>query len=67
MDKNIFENLDNQTYRNYNELYDMILQCYRNISILNVNKELQTEKTETYNMYSYIINHIIRLVQKDLA
>ena len=67
MDKNIFENLDNQTYRNYNELYDMILQCYRNISILNVYKELQTEKTETYNMYSNISNHIIRLVQKDLA
>lgn len=67
MDKNIFENLDNQTYRNYNELYDMILQCYRNISILNVYKELQTEKTETYNMYSNISNHLIRLVQKDLA
>jgi len=67
VDKKIIGNLDDQTYRNYNELYDMILQCYRNISILDVYKKLQTEKTETYNMYSNISNHIIRLVQKDLA
>ena len=59
--------LDKQLYRNYNELYELILCCYKDISILKAYEELQKEKKELYNMFPRISNHFVLLVQKDLA
>ena len=59
--------LDNQLFRNYNELYELILCCYKDISILKAYEKLQNEKKDLYNMFSHISNHFVVLVQKDLA
>lgn len=59
--------LNEQLFRNYNELYSLIEQCYKDISMLDGYKELQTERTEWYNTALNISNHIVRLLQKDLA
>ena len=59
--------LDKQLFRNYNELYELILCCYKDISILKAYEELQNEKKDLYNMFPHISNHFVVLVQKDLA
>ncbi len=59
--------LENQLFRNYNELYELILCCYKDISILKAYEKLQKEKSDLYNMVSHISNHFVLLVQKDLA
>lgn len=59
--------LNEQLFRNYNELYSLIEQCYKDISMLDGYKELQTERTEWYNTALIISNHIVGLLQKDLA
>lgn len=61
------DKMEEQLCRNYNELYSLILQCYKDISILDGYKKLQTKRTELYNMVPNISNHIVRLIQKDLA
>lgn len=59
--------LEKQLFRNYNELHELILCCYKDISILKAYEKLQNEKSDLYNMTSHISNHFVRLVQKDLA
>lgn len=59
--------LDKQLFRNYNELYELILCCYKDISILEAYEKLQNEKKDLYNMFPHISNHFVVLVQKDLA
>lgn len=59
--------LDKQLFRNYNELYELILCCYKDISILKAFEKLQKEKSNLYNMVPHISNHFVVLVQKDLA
>lgn len=59
--------LDKQLFRNYNELYELILCCYKDISILKAYEKLQNEESDSYNMVSHISNHFVLLVQKDLA
>lgn len=67
MDKMCCIKLEEQLYRNYNELYSLISQCYKDISMLDGYKELQTKRSELYNNVPNISNHIVRLLQKDLA
>lgn len=67
MDKMCCIKLEEQLYRNYNELYSLISQCYKDISMLDGYKKLQTKRTELYNMVPNISNHVVRLLQKDLA
>ena len=52
--------LDEQLFRNYNELHAMIKQCYRNVAILEAYKIIQKEKQD-------ISNHFIILMLKDLV
>ena len=59
--------LDKQLFRNYNELYNLILCCYKDISILKAYEELQKKKNDMYNMALHVSDHFIVLVQKDLA
>jgi len=59
--------LEQQLFRNYNELYELILCCYKDISILKAYEKLQKKKSDLYNMVSHVSNHFIVLVQKDLA
>ena len=59
--------LEQQLFRNYNELYELILCCYKDVSILQEYDKLQKEKSDLYNMALNISNHFVRLVQKDLA
>lgn len=63
----MYISLDEQLYRNYNELYFLIMQCYKDVSILKVYMELQTKKLELYNIAPHISNHIVRSTQKELA
>lgn len=59
--------LDKQLFRNYNELYALILCCYKDISILKAYEKLQKENKDLYDMVPHISNHFVVLVQKDLA
>lgn len=59
--------LDDNLFRKYNELYALILQCYKDLSILDGFKMIQTEKTEIYRAVINISNHFIVLLQKDVA
>lgn len=59
--------LDKQLFRNYNELYELILCCYNDVSILQEYDKLQKEKRDWYNVAPNISNYFVRLVQKDLA
>lgn len=59
--------LDKQLFRNYNELYTLILWCYKDISILEAYERLQNKKKDLYNTAPHISNHFIVLLQKDLA
>lgn len=59
--------LDKQLFRNYNELYELILCCYKDISVLKAYEKLQNEKIDSYNIVSHISNHFVLLTQKDLA
>lgn len=59
--------LDKQLFRNYNELYKLILCCYKDTSILEAYEELQNKKNDMYNIVHQVSNHFIVLVQKDLA
>ena len=59
--------LDEQLFRNYNELHAMIKQCYRNVAILEAYKIIQKEKQDIYASTQDISNHFIILMQKDLV
>lgn len=59
--------LEGQLLRNYNELYELILYCYKNFFILEEYKKLQENKNDLYINSSYISNHFILLAQKELA
>ena len=59
--------LDKQLFRNYNELYELILCCYKDVSILQEYEKLQKEKRDWYNVAPNVSNYFVRLVQKDLA
>lgn len=48
-------------------MYELILCCYKDISILKAYEKLQKEKNDLYNMVSHVSNHFIVLAQKDLA
>lgn len=39
--------LEQQLFRNYNELYQLILCCYKDISILKVYEKMQKDKMPT--------------------
>ena len=56
-----------QFYRNYNELYTMIKQCYCEVAILEAYKIIQKEKQDIYASTQDISNHFIILMQKDLV
>lgn len=59
--------LSEQLFRNYNELYTLILSCYKHSSILEAYEQLQKKKSDLYNRVPHISNHFVLLVQKDLA
>ena len=59
--------LDEQLYRNYNELYSLIIQCYKDVSILKVYMELQAKECEVYSMTPNVTNHIVKATQMELA
>ncbi len=59
--------LDQQLFRNYNELYTLILNCYKYNSILKAYEKMQKEKSDLYNRVPHISNCFVLLVQKDLA
>lgn len=67
MDEMCCIRLEEQLFRNYMELYSLIEQCYKDISMLDGYKELQTKRAEWDNIAPNISNHIVRLLQKDLA
>ena len=67
MDMIFCHKLEDQLYRNYNELRFLIFQCYKDISIINGYRELQTRKTECYNLTTNLNNHMVWMVQRDLA
>ena len=56
--------LDEQLFRNYNELHAMIKQCYRNVAILEAYKIIQKENQDIYASTQDISNHFIILMQK---
>jgi len=58
--------LDKQTHRNYNELYELLLSCYKDASILKAYEEVQKKK-DLYDSVPNVSNHFVKLVQKDLA
>lgn len=55
-----------QFYRNYNELYTMIKQCYCEVAILEAYIELQKDRPDLYNKVINISNQFVFLLQKDL-
>ena len=55
-----------QFYRNYNELYTMIKQCYCEVAILEVYIELQNDRPDLYNKVINISDQFVFLLQKDL-
>lgn len=59
--------LDEQLYRNYSELLDIILQCYIDLTILDSYQKMQMEYKETYKTFANFNSHYILLLQKDLA
>ncbi len=59
--------LEQQLFRNYNELYELILCCYKDISILKAYEKLQKENSDLYKRALTISNHFVVLMQKDLA
>lgn len=59
--------LDEQLFRNYNELYTLISDCYKYSSILKAYEKMQKEKSDLYNRVPHISNYFVLLVQKDLA
>lgn len=67
MDKAVCIRLDEQLIRNYNELYSLIMQCYRDVSILEFYMELQAKEFELYKRLPNIGNHIVRSTQMELA
>lgn len=59
--------LTEQLFRNYNELYEMIICCYKDVSILTGYETLQKDMRDAYNMAPTISNHFVLLLQKNLA
>lgn len=59
--------LDGQLFRNYNELYALIMCCYKDVSLIDAYGRLQKEKRDSYEGVSDISNHFVLLMQKDLA
>ena len=67
MDKTVCISLDEQLYRNYNELYALIMQCYKDVSILKVYMEVQIKELELYSITPNISNHIVWSTQTELS
>ncbi|CCZ27683.1 unknown [Firmicutes bacterium CAG:194] len=59
--------LSNQLFRNYSELADIILHCYKDLVILDFYRTLQIGDKEKYCKSININNHFVVLLQKDLA
>lgn len=59
--------LEGQLIKNYNELYKIILDCYKDVFILERYKKLEDEKNEMYVESACISTHFVFLAQKDLA
>lgn len=59
--------LDDKLWRNYNELYDLILCCYRDVSILKVYETLQEENNDFLKMTPKNSKYYVLLLQKDLV
>lgn len=59
--------LDGQLFRNYNELYALIMCCYKDVSLIDAYGRLQKEKRDSYERVPDISNHFVLLMQKDLA
>lgn len=59
--------LDDQQFRNYCELSYSILQCYKDIAILNYFEMLGKDKTPFLPEVIEVVNHVTILAQKDLA
>lgn len=59
--------LDEQLYRNYSELAYLILQCYKDIAVLNYFIQLGEKKEKLQEEVLLVAEHYIKLVQRDLA
>lgn len=59
--------LEGQLFRNYNELYALIMCCYKDFSLIEAYGRLQKEKKDSYERVANISNHFVVLMQKDLA
>lgn len=59
--------LDEQLLRNYNELADNILSCYKDVAILSNYQRMQVEQSAIYTTFGNFNNHCVLLLQKDLA
>lgn len=59
--------LNEQLFRNYNELYESILRCYQEISVLEAYEMLQKQQMDLYKRAFHISNLVVLLSQKDLA
>ena len=59
--------LDEQLFRNYNELKKMILQGYQDVAILNSFEQMRKNQDEFPETVKGVANHFIVLCQKDLA
>lgn len=59
--------LNEQLFRNYNELYESILRCYQEISVLEAYETLQKQQMDLYKRVCHISNLVVLLSQKDLA
>ena len=59
--------LNEQLFRNYNELYESILRCYQENSVLVAYETLQKQQMDLYKRVCHISNLVVLLSQKDLA
>ena len=59
--------LDEQLFRNYNELKKMILQGYQDVAILNSFEQMRKNQDEFPETVKGVANHFIVLCQKNLA
>lgn len=59
--------LNEQLFRNYNELYESILRCYQEISVLEAYETMQKQQMDLYKRVCHISNLFVLLSQKDLA
>lgn len=53
--------LNEQLFRNYNELYESILRCYQENSVLEAYETLQKQQMDLYKRVCHISNLVVLL------